>query len=1049
MKTLYKSYPVFSLCVVMFFVALLAFSCSPPQLELNFSYPGGTKKPALTTMKISLQGTGLSWKHEIDVKQKKQSGEPFSLDPFDCEEAKKQALRAGLSLNNTLGLPLEPFLLFEGFEGNELVISGRFSLESACQRQQASVLLIPPNRTVGFLSDPQLGRIGHQVTRLPDGRYLITGGLRAFAPPSSGAWPGKIDEKDFVKETAIYDPSSGKVTKGPVLQNPRAFHTATLAENKVFLLGGLAPKGQLAFNEELTIDSEQKFAEQTKLGKFQGPAFHKIQQLYSSDGKSGLVSPFGGMFCYGDKPPTNCEKSGEQLLFHTTTYIPGKPGRIVILGGLSYKPKQKLYGLYPFGVVFEVTESGNKISLSKPKQFALKDLGKGEGALLWRAGHSATLVDGKHILIYGGYLVTGGHSNPFKAFDYVNTPVLLNISAKEPKDWDVHPVSMRYAYTPAPRFLHTATKLHDSTSDSKGTGGDQRILISGGFRSFEEDDAVHKGALLLVRRKETAVYHFDAYPMEVPAARAWHRATLLDTGSVWLSGGVTKTKSREWRVVDSASLFNPEHKESGMESPCKDNLQEVGCEFSSVVEAQDGQITITAITSNESGELFIAGHFSGNVKLGENSFTWPKSLGSPRRHSDGFVAKMLPTGEFTWVKRIGFSTQKEEIHSIKADDQDHVFLVGGFNGRAFFTSSELQHRRYSKSSSGSDVFVLNLSQEDGALTWLQTAGGTGNDMAYSVAVAPDKAVYVGGFFTADATFGSVQAKRLTHQAKGETDSFIARISSKGQWEWVVYSNSNSKGIKRGPSSSELRSLAVDSSGSVYYTGNFRGFLRHSDNTIRSNGKQDFFIGKIEVKGGKAPAQITGWSHAGGSTDDDESTAIVLGDKGLIFAIGSFSKKLTIKGKTLESKAKRSGVLMAFSQSDGKLSWLKGFFHKSKNFRDNIIPTHMALDGDKENLFLAGFFQGESNFNAEDFLKAEKEDVFVLKVSVKDGKTVWAKRAGGPEDDSLAGLALTPFGLTLSGSFQGDMDFPEKDLRLEFTPKDNKKIAGYYWMIPQP
>ena len=98
--------------------------------------------------------------------------------------------------------------------------------------------------------------------------------------------------------------------------------------------------------------------------------------------------------------------------------------------------------------------------------------------------------------------------------------------------------------------------------------------------------------------------------------------------------------------------------------------------------------------------------------------------------------------------------------------------------------------------------------DDSALSWAVKAGGgrwDGNDYARGIAVDSSGNAYVTGVFRQTALFGSTN---LT--SSGESDIFIAKLSSNGSWQWVIKAGGSSHDWGYG--------IAVDSSGNAYISG---------------------------------------------------------------------------------------------------------------------------------------------------------------------------------------------------------------------------------------
>jgi hypothetical protein len=119
--------------------------------------------------------------------------------------------------------------------------------------------------------------VGRSATLLPDGRWLMLGGLGANGP---------------MGKAAIWDPRDGSTVElSTRLARPRAWHTATLlADGTVLVLGGLGAHGGL-------VDAAERFAPEP--------------------GPSELPVPAGGSL----------------RMRHTATVL--TDGRVLVAGGLS------------------------------------------------------------------------------------------------------------------------------------------------------------------------------------------------------------------------------------------------------------------------------------------------------------------------------------------------------------------------------------------------------------------------------------------------------------------------------------------------------------------------------------------------------------------------------------------------------------------------------------------------------------------------------------------------------------------------------------------
>jgi hypothetical protein len=110
---------------------------------------------------------------------------------------------------------------------------------------QASCELYDP-ATDSFVATAPMGtpRTGHTATLLPNGKVLVTGGIQAMPVTPTQLQP----IREIVNSTEIYDPATGAWTAGPNMSTPRAGHSAIVRPNgQVALVGGISWDANLLF----------------------------------------------------------------------------------------------------------------------------------------------------------------------------------------------------------------------------------------------------------------------------------------------------------------------------------------------------------------------------------------------------------------------------------------------------------------------------------------------------------------------------------------------------------------------------------------------------------------------------------------------------------------------------------------------------------------------------------------------------------------------------------------------------------------------------------
>nr|MCS5536978.1 SBBP repeat-containing protein [Candidatus Poseidoniaceae archaeon] len=262
-----------------------------------------------------------------------------------------------------------------------------------------------------------------------------------------------------------------------------------------------------------------------------------------------------------------------------------------------------------------------------------------------------------------------------------------------------------------------------------------------------------------------------------------------------------------------------------------------------------------AIAVDSTGNTYVTGHYTGTAYFGSNSLT---SNGS----DDTFAAKLSSSGSWSWVVKAGCSSS-DKGNAIAVDSSGNAYLAGHFYGTIYFGSTSL-------TSSGSyDAFISKLSSS-GSWQWAVKVGGTSGDEADGIAVDSSGNVYVTGFFSSTAAFGSTS---LT--SSGGIDVFVAKLSSSGSWSWAVKAGGTSSG-DRGTG------IAVDSNGNAYVSGTFKGTATFGSTSLTSSGSEDAFLAQISSTGSWV------WANDAGGTGVDKGVGISLDGNGIGYLGGYFS-----------------------------------------------------------------------------------------------------------------------------------------------------------------
>lgn len=168
-----------------------------------------------------------------------------------------------------------------------------------------------------------------------------------------------------------------------------------------------------------------------------------------------------------------------------------------------------------------------------------------------------------------------------------------------------------------------------------------------------------------------------------------------------------------------------------------------------------GHDAATAITLDNTGNIYLTGHFENTVNFGSNSIN---SSGN----RDGFIVKYDASGNYVWVRKMG-GVNEDDSNDMEIDGDGNVYVTGFFNDTANFQTT-------TRTSAGeSDIFIAKY-KATGALVWVQRLGDIGIDVGGDLTIDSDKNIYATGVFQETVKFGNTNLI-----SNGDKDIFVARI----------------------------------------------------------------------------------------------------------------------------------------------------------------------------------------------------------------------------------------------------------------------------------
>ena len=368
------------------------------------------------------------------------------------------------------------------------------------------------------------------------------------------------------------------------------------------------------------------------------------------------------------------------------------------------------------------------------------------------------------------------------------------------------------------------------------------------------------------------------------------------------------------------------------------------------------------------GDLVVAGYFDSTVTFGTTTL---QSAGS----SDIYIAKYTSDGGVIWAVSAG-GTSYDVPYSITTDRLGNIIVTGIFSGTAIFETTTLN------SVGNYDIFVAKYNS-NGALQWVQQAGGQNYDYGYGVTTDNLNNIIVTGDYQQFATFGSFTLQ----SGNPYGDIFVAKYNSLGTVQWATNAYDQTGGQSFYNYS---YGAATDLSNNVYITGSFGGSISFGTINLVSSfdgTNEDVFLAKYNSAGSVQ------WVEQAGSDSSNVfsfGNDVLVDNNGDVFITGQFNTQINFGFISL-SASSSADIFIAKYDEQGNINWAQ---------KDNIslyYNTGVGLAVDNaDNISLIGNV-------SQDQSGGELSDVYFARYR-SSGEKLWGVRAGILNSASAGGIA---------------------------------------------
>ena len=324
-------------------------------------------------------------------------------------------------------------------------------------------------------------------------------------------------------------------------------------------------------------------------------------------------------------------------------------------------------------------------------------------------------------------------------------------------------------------------------------------------------------------------------------------------------------------------------------------------EWALMPDASQGLTLVRAMGTSMTGDAYIGGLIFGTVTFG-NTPNSP-TLTAQNGYGDGFVAKVDAMGQWVWATQFSTPSNNVSNNSIVTGLYESItgsVIVSGTH------KGETDFGGITKTSADSEFFLVDLDMGSGALNWVSTAGGIGNDN--SGGVVTDS---IGNIWQVGRTSGTFSANGKSHQAISTADTVIVKWSAQGVVQNIIGLVGAAGDIN------QPEDVIITSTDDIIVSGVFTGSLNAGgQNTLSDKGNGDAYVAKILKTGS------TDWVVSAGSSSALERAYSVAESSTGSIVVGGMISTLTDFGIHTIDTTGSLDLYMAQLDSSGSWEWVE-------------------------------------------------------------------------------------------------------------------------------
>jgi len=288
--------------------------------------------------------------------------------------------------------------------------------------------------------------------------------------------------------------------------------------------------------------------------------------------------------------------------------------------------------------------------------------------------------------------------------------------------------------------------------------------------------------------------------------------------------------------------------------------------------------------------------------------------------------------------------------------------------------------------------------------WVNNSGGGSHDFSEATVADEFGNQYVVGRFMGSETFGS-----QTLNSTGQSDVFVGKMDSLGQWLWVRQG--------KGTETLNGNSIELDNTGNLYISGSFYGdAVFGTDSVFSSKIYADAFVAKLDTSGNWL------WVREAGGNNHDYGYGLEVDLSGNVYLTGRVGGLANFGGTTTGTQYRPGTTLISVTIFVIKLDSAGNWIWATSSEDANQGTSSKLISDASGELYVVGHFQDNIVFGSTQLTGNGKSDCVISKID-SSGNWLWAKSFGGSSWDITEAVTLDGQGnIFIGGSFESTVDF---------------------------